>query len=95
MPQTVKLILLSLLYSLQLLLFFRLIMEYVFAFKRSFRPSGALAVALELTYTVTDPPLKAVRRYLPPLRLGNFALDLSFIVVLLGVQILAGVVQQL
>lgn len=70
------------------LMIFRLVMDYVFMFKRDFRPSGFLAVLLELTYTVTDPPLKAVRRVLPPLRLGNFALDLAFIVVLLGVQIL-------
>jgi YggT family protein len=77
------------------LLIFRLIMEYVFIFARSFRPSGVLAVALELTYTVTDPPLKAVRRVLPPLRVGNFSLDLGFLVVIIVVQILAGVAASL
>ncbi|MDQ1688434.1 MAG: YggT family protein [Frankiaceae bacterium] len=73
------------------LLIFRLIMEYVFMFARSFRPSGLLAAALELTYTVTDPPLRAVRRVLPPLRVANFSLDLGFLVVIIVVQILASV----
>jgi YggT family protein len=73
------------------LLIFRLVMEYVFMFARSFRPSGLLAVALELTYTVTDPPLRAVRRVLPPLRVANFSLDLGFFVVIIVVQILASV----
>jgi YggT family protein len=74
-----------------LLLLFRLIMEWVFMYARSFRPHGVLAVALEITYTLTDPPLKAVRRVLPPLRIGNFALDLAFMVVIIVVYILAGV----
>jgi YggT family protein len=62
------------------LLFLRLIMDYVMMFARSFRPSGALAAILELAYSVTDPPLRALRRVIPPLRLGGVAVDLSFIV---------------
>ncbi len=64
-------------------LIFRLIMEYVFLLARSFRPSGIVAMALELTYSVTDPPLKALRRVLPPLRIGQITLDLGFIVLFL------------
>ena len=64
-------------------LIFRLIMEYVFLLARSFRPSGVVAMALELTYSVTDPPLKALRRVLPPLRIGQITLDLGFIVLFL------------
>ncbi len=45
-----------------LLLIFRLIMEYVFLLARSYRPAGIVAVVLELAYSVTDPPLKALRR---------------------------------
>lgn len=63
------------------LLIFRLVMDYVFMLARSFRPQGPLAIALELTYTATDPPIKAVRRVLPPLRIGNVSLDLAFMVV--------------
>jgi YggT family protein len=74
-----------------ILLIFRLIMEYVFLFARSYRPTGPVAVALELTYSVTDPPLKALRKVIPPLRLGQVSLDLGFIVLFIGVSILRSV----
>jgi YggT family protein len=78
-----------------ILLVFRLIMEYVFMFARSYRPAGAVAIGLELCYTVTDPPLKALRRVIPPLRIGRVSLDLSFIVLFFAVQILMNVVGRL
>ena len=78
-----------------ILLVFRLIMEYVFMLARSYRPTGPVAVALELCYTVTDPPLKALRRVIPPLRIGRVSLDLSFIVLFIVVQILMSVVGRL
>ncbi len=78
-----------------ILLIIRLIFEYVFLFARSFRPTGAVAILLEAVYTVTDPPLKAVRRVLPPLRIGNVSLDLAFIVVIIVANILRSVAQGL
>ena len=75
-----------------ILLIFRLVMEYVFMLARSYRPTGIVAVALELCYTVTDPPLKALRRVIPPLRVGRVSIDLSFIVLFIAVQILMSVV---
>lgn len=66
-----------------LFLVFRLIMEYVFMLARSFRPSGPVAIALELAYSVTDPPLKLLRRVLPPLRIGQVSIDLGFLVLFL------------
>ena len=75
-----------------LLLVFRIIMEYVFLLARSYRPSGVVAAVLELTYTVTDPPLKLLRRVIPPLRLGSVQLDLGFLVLFFVTQILMGVV---
>ena len=78
-----------------LLLVFRLIMDYVFMFARSFRPQGLLAMALEVAYTATDPPIKAVRRVLPPLRIGSISLDLGFTVVLFVTYVLMNVVAQL
>lgn len=75
-----------------LFLIFRLVMEYVFLLARSFRPSGAVAILLELAYSVTDPPLKALRRVLPPLRIGSFSLDLGFLVLFIVVRILMSVV---
>jgi YggT family protein len=78
-----------------LLLLFRLVMEYVFMLARSFRPGRALGVALELAYTATDPPIKAIRKVLPPLRVGNVSLDLGFMVVLIVTYLLMNVAQQL
>ena len=78
-----------------ILLLFRFVMDYVFMFARSFRPSGVLAMALELAYTATDPPLKAIQRVLPPLRIGNVALDLSLMIVLIGTYVLMSVAQRL
>ena len=75
-----------------LLLIFRLIMEYVFLLARSYRPAGLVAAALELAYSVTDPPLKALRRVIPPLRIGQVRLDLGFIILFIVVRILMRVV---
>ncbi|MGH8866676.1 MAG: YggT family protein [Actinomycetes bacterium] len=76
-----------------LLLIFRLIMDYVFLFARSYQPRGPVLVALEATYTVTDPPLRLLRRFIPPLRLGSISLDLSFLVLIIIVQVLIGIVR--
>jgi len=78
-----------------ILLIFRLVMEYVFMFARSYRPSGIVAVALELCYSVTDPPLKALRKVIPPLRVARVSIDLSFLVLFIVVQILMSVVGNL
>lgn len=75
-----------------LILFVRFAIEWVRVFARSWRPTGAVAVGLELVYSVTDPPLKAVRRVLPPLRLGNFSLDLGLWVTLIVLYILMSVI---
>ncbi len=53
---------------------------------------GVVLVIAEATYTVTDPPLKLLRRFIPPVRLGNVALDLSFTVLILVVWILIMVI---
>ena len=70
-------------------LFARMIMGLVLALSQ-YRPSGAAAVAFEFVYTVTDPPIRFLRRFVPDLRIGNFGLDLSFTVLALGCYIIAG-----
>jgi YggT family protein len=77
-----------------ILLIARLVFSYVMMFARSWRPSGVVAVGLEVVYSVTDPPLKALQRVLPPLRLGNFQLDLGFMVLLFVVYLLMSVAQR-
>ena len=78
-----------------LLLLFRLVFEYVFMLARNFRPNRPLSIALELAFTATDPPINAIRKVLPPLRVGNVSLDLAFMVVLIVTYVLMGVVRTL
>ena len=66
----------------------RLIIDWIQVFARDWRPRGVLAVLCEAVYTVTDPPLRALRRVIPPIRLGGVALDLSFIVLIIGLSLL-------
>ena len=70
------------------LLWIRFIVDWVQVFARSWSPHGVLLVILEVVYSVTDPPIKALRRVIPPLRIGNFALDLSFLIVLVAAYVL-------
>jgi YggT family protein len=81
------------LYIFLALLFLRFILSWVMVFARDWHPTGVVAAALEVAYSVTDPPLRALRRVLPPLRLGSFAVDLAFIVVLVVTYALIYVVQ--
>jgi YggT family protein len=64
------------------LLFIRFIVDWVQVFARSWSPTGPVLVVLETVYTITDPPIMFFRRFIPPLRLGSVALDLSFMLVL-------------
>jgi YggT family protein len=69
----------------------RLIADLVMSFSRSWRPSGILVPVLEVVYTLTDPPLRFIRRFIPPLRLGGISLDFAFIFVLIGINILQAI----
>ncbi len=65
------------------LLWVRFIVDWVQVFARSWEPRGVLLVLLEIVYSITDPPINALRRVIKPIRIGNFALDLSFILVMI------------
>ncbi|PWD50023.1 YggT family protein [Serinibacter arcticus] len=66
----------------------RVIYDVVQMVAREWRPQGLALVTAEAVYTTTDPPLKAVRRVVPPLRLGGIALDLAFLIVMFSAWIL-------
>ncbi|MBM7499990.1 YggT family protein [Brachybacterium muris] len=66
-----------------MLLIARLVLEWIRAYSRDYRPSGLVLVLFEVVYTLTDPPVKALRRLIPPLRIGAVALDLSMMILLL------------
>ncbi|HHU10573.1 MAG TPA: YggT family protein [Intrasporangiaceae bacterium] len=76
------------LYLYLLVLFARLVLSWVQVFSRDWRPTGPLLVVAEGVYTLTDPPLHALRKVLPPLRIGGVALDLAFFVLILIVYLL-------
>ena len=71
-----------------LLLFTRFVVDWVQVFARSWTPKGVVLVVLEVVYSITDPPIMFIRRFVPPLRLGAIALDTSFIIVLVSVYLL-------
>ena len=68
------------------LMLVRLVVDWVQVFARSWTPRGPVLFVLEIVYTITDPPLKALRRVIPPLRIGQVTLDLSFLVLVILVQ---------
>jgi YggT family protein len=71
-----------------LVLIARLVFDLVQLFARSWRPSGFVLVIAEGVFSITDPPLRALRRIIPPLKFGNVQFDLAFLILLIGVQLL-------
>ena len=74
-----------------LLLFVRVVFDWVQVFARDWRPRGIALVVAEAVYTVTDPPLRALRRVIPPLSLGAIRLDMAFLVLVIICVILQSV----
>jgi len=85
-------VLATLLYLFIICLLIRLVAEWIQVFAREWRPRGPILVVLEAVYTVTDPPLNFIRRFVPPLRLGSIALDLAFIILIVATSIALSVV---
>jgi len=77
------------------LMLIRLVVDWVQVFARSWTPSGPVLVVLEVVYSITDPPIKFVRRFVPPLRLGSVMLDTSFLIVLIVVYLLRVLVSRI
>jgi len=65
----------------------RIVADVVQSFARGWTPRGPVLVGLEIVYTVTDPPLRLVRRLIPPLRFGGFGVDVAFLIVLVVVYV--------
>lgn len=73
----------------------RLVFDWVQVFARDWRPRGVVLLLAEAVYTVTDPPLRALRKVIPPLTLGSVRLDLAFLVLFLATSILLQVANRL
>ena len=78
-----------------LALIVRIVVEMVESFSRRFDPPRWFMVAAEPIFVVTDPPVKLLRRVIPPLRLGGLGLDVSIIVLFLILSILTVLVRGL
>ena len=87
MVSTVASLISSLLSLYVLILIARLVLEYVSIFARDWRPKGPVLLLSETVFTLTDPPLKAIRKLVPSLRIGSVAIDLSFIILLFAISI--------
>lgn len=74
-----------------LVVFGRLILDWIRVFARDWRPRGVVLVIAEAVYTLTDPPLNALRKVIPPLRLGGASIDLGFLVLVLGLYLLLAI----
>ena len=77
------------------LLWVRFVVDWVQVFARSWSPHGVLLVTLEGVYSSTDPPIKALRRVIPPLRIGSVSLDLSFLIVMIAAYVLLRINRQI
>jgi YggT family protein len=71
-----------------LVLIGRVVFDWIRVFAREWRPRGAALVVAEPIYTMTEPPLRALRKVIPPLRLGGMSIDLSFMVLFFIVYLL-------
>lgn len=82
-----------LLYVLLLTLTARYLMSWILRFARRWRPGRGSSASLEVVWSVTDPPLHALRRVIPPLRIGTVSVDIAFMVLLLMLIVLMQVVR--
>ncbi len=74
-----------------LILFARMILSWVPVLVRDWEPHGPMLVVAEIIYSITDPPLRLLRKVLRPVRVGTMMLDLAFI----GLTILVLILRQL
>jgi len=88
-------VLASVLWLYWLILIGRLVFDFVQVFARDWQPRGVLLLIAEAIYTVTDPPLRLLRRIIPPLRIGQVQFDLAFLILLIGLQILINIASML
>lgn len=69
-------------------LFIRMILDWVSILAPRWYPTGVVASLIDVVYRITEPPLRWLRKYIPPVRMGAIALDVSFIVLYFALIIL-------
>ncbi|APT82311.1 YggT family protein [Corynebacterium ammoniagenes] len=88
-------ILLALLRLYTLVLIIRIIIEMIQSFSRQFNPPRWFMVIAEPLFVITDPPVRALRRLVPPMQMGGVALDMSVLVLFIILQLLQFLVQMI
>lgn len=73
----------------------RLIADLVLSVNPNWKPRGLLVVIVELIYTLTDPPLKLIRRVIKPVRFGAVALDFGWTIVVFAIGLLQSLLGRL
>ena len=89
--QTLTSVLALIVWLYLLVVFGRLILDWIRVFARDWRPRGVVLVIAEAVYTLTDPPLNALRKVIPPIRLGGASIDLGCLVLVLGLYLLLAI----
>lgn len=77
------------------LLLARIVVEMIASFSRGWSPRGFFAVVLEWLFTISDPPVKALRKVIKPVRIGQISLDLSVLVLFVIIIVLQIILQGL
>ncbi|HBV10364.1 YggT family protein [Glutamicibacter bergerei] len=77
---------------LQILLIMRIVLDITESFARHWHPKGIALVAATTIVTITDPPLRWLRRKIKPLDIGGIRLDLSFLILFIVVMIVKSIV---
>lgn len=76
------------LYVYILVILARFVVEATRQFARAWRPAGLAAIGVEAVYLATDPPLRLLRKVIPPIQLGKVSLDLSIMILLVAILVL-------
>ncbi|MGV0384550.1 YggT family protein [Corynebacterium sp. 22_2729] len=85
----ILLVLLWLIRLYVLILILRIIIEMIQSFSRNWRPQRWFTIVAEPLFVLTDPPVKALRKLIPPIQLGGVGLDVSVLVLFFGLQLLS------
>lgn len=71
-----------------LLLFLRLVLDWVSVLMPELEIKPPALTVVNVIYRLTNPPLEYLRRFLPPLQLGNFTLDMGFVIAVIALLVL-------
>ncbi len=80
------------LYIFFIAMWVRFVFDWIQVLSKNFRPRGPVLVAAEAAYSLTDKPLRAVRRFTPPIRFGGAAIDLGWSLLMIATLILLSIV---